>query len=548
MLSLKFNRQAKLHLLFLATSLVIGAFMAFHLGQDLNWDLLNYHFYDGYSLVHHRLGYDIEPAQLQTYDNPLIEVPGYLLITHLSPLRASMIIGAFQGLNIWLVFEIALVLLKRTVTKYWLRFSVSAFIGILSFFGAVTLSETGNTMGDSLTSVLILASLLLVLISIQNTKFRYSPRTIRLAAYLIAGFAVGLKLTNLIYALALVLAGLAIEGSYKYRLRQAFWHTIFLIAGLLVTSGYWYLRMWQLFKNPIFPFYNHLFHSTFYPTVNFVDGRWFPKTLSGKLFYPFTFAHLQSKAADVPFRDPRLAVLYVALVILVIVWTTNKLVIKKPKLLGLWQREHVVFWIFFLSSYILWEKEFSYYRYLMPIEVLSLVAIAMVVYKVIKNVPMATTGLLIIIVVITHLTVPLDWGRIPWQKSYFGPDLNQQLSIANGTVLMGGGNPESFLVPFLPISSRVIRVSSNMTSPNTGTYAEQLLIRKAITKSSNEHQNFYAIETTNEQSYELATFKPFGYKNSSCETLNTYPGEYLFYKTIQFELCKLENISTNKTS
>jgi hypothetical protein len=43
----------------------------------VNWDLQNYHFYNGWAFVHGRLGWDLAPAQIQTLHNPLLDLPFY---------------------------------------------------------------------------------------------------------------------------------------------------------------------------------------------------------------------------------------------------------------------------------------------------------------------------------------------------------------------------------------------------------------------------------------------------------------------------------------
>ncbi|MDB9418606.1 hypothetical protein PN487_18805, partial [Microcystis aeruginosa CS-556/03] len=43
------------------------------LGQDVSWDLRNYHFYNPYMLLTGRFKYDVLPAQIQTFFNPLMD-------------------------------------------------------------------------------------------------------------------------------------------------------------------------------------------------------------------------------------------------------------------------------------------------------------------------------------------------------------------------------------------------------------------------------------------------------------------------------------------
>src|SRR4051812_35601818 len=60
---------------------LLFGFLSLALGQDDNWDLRNYHWYNPYALLNGRLQIDMAPAQWQSYFNPLIDVPYYLLTT-----------------------------------------------------------------------------------------------------------------------------------------------------------------------------------------------------------------------------------------------------------------------------------------------------------------------------------------------------------------------------------------------------------------------------------------------------------------------------------
>src|SRR5262245_18527904 len=55
-------------LLVLSTICSANAIAAILLGKEMNWDLLNYHFYNGYALLHGRFALDLAPAQAQTLD------------------------------------------------------------------------------------------------------------------------------------------------------------------------------------------------------------------------------------------------------------------------------------------------------------------------------------------------------------------------------------------------------------------------------------------------------------------------------------------------
>lgn len=65
--------------IFAACVLAAGA-KSIALGKDANWDLKNYHWYNAWALLNARLGWDLAPAQVQTYYNPVGDLPFYFLV------------------------------------------------------------------------------------------------------------------------------------------------------------------------------------------------------------------------------------------------------------------------------------------------------------------------------------------------------------------------------------------------------------------------------------------------------------------------------------
>src|SRR4051812_42501154 len=91
------------HILALLVAMVLGGSVAISLGQDQSWDLQNYHFYNPHAYLSHKDVTDISPDSPITYENPLSDVPSYLLITNLTPRTAGFALGAIQGLNVFLI-------------------------------------------------------------------------------------------------------------------------------------------------------------------------------------------------------------------------------------------------------------------------------------------------------------------------------------------------------------------------------------------------------------------------------------------------------------
>ena len=69
----------------IAGCMLAGAIYTFSAGDDVNWDWRNYHAYNVWATINHRYDVDVIPAGFQTYFNPLIYYPVYVLRQLLSP-------------------------------------------------------------------------------------------------------------------------------------------------------------------------------------------------------------------------------------------------------------------------------------------------------------------------------------------------------------------------------------------------------------------------------------------------------------------------------
>ncbi len=76
-------------------SFLFFGLLSVYLGKDNNCDLRNYHYYNAFAFLHHRLGFDYLPAQLQTFLNPILDLPSYCLIHNTHPILAGFILVGF---------------------------------------------------------------------------------------------------------------------------------------------------------------------------------------------------------------------------------------------------------------------------------------------------------------------------------------------------------------------------------------------------------------------------------------------------------------------
>jgi hypothetical protein len=468
----KVNSRTLLNLCFFLACFISSGVISIFLGQDCNWDLKNYHFYNAYAFLNDRLTYDIAPAQIQSFHNPLLDVPFYLMMRRVPPVVYGFVVGGVQGINIWLVYRLAYLVLTGMSERR--RLVLSLATGITGYLGAANLSEIGTIFQDNITSIFILAALLAIFSSIdRDTNTSEGPsRGAVIASGVLIGWATGLKLTNAIYALPFIIAFAVIQDSWKTRISKAFLSGLSICAGFIVTMGYWMMVLWEHFESPIFPYFNALFRSPYYELSNFIDARFFPRDKYQTLFYPFYFIKEQHFVSEVGFRDIRLAVCYLLLMLVAFVIFYRGVLAahgrvevrqeirdqKKVRQMALFTG------VFFIPSYVLWLKMFSIYRYIVPLELLSPVLIIIILRyifpfeKVLLRISLTTLTLIIL------TTAPLHWGRLPWGESFFDVRIPNIKNLAQATVVMAGYDPLSYVIPYFPAGTRFVRIQSNFVS------------------------------------------------------------------------------------
>ena len=77
-------------------------------GKDVNWDLLNYHYYVPYQLLAGRLEQDFFAASAQSYLNPVGYLPFYLMVSSgWHSVLASIALAVAHSLSIALLYLLA---------------------------------------------------------------------------------------------------------------------------------------------------------------------------------------------------------------------------------------------------------------------------------------------------------------------------------------------------------------------------------------------------------------------------------------------------------
>lgn len=426
---------------------LLGGIAALALGQDANWDLRVYHYYNPFAFLNGRLNFDIMPALNPTFHNPFLDLPVFVLAQILPAKLVGFLLGAFQGLIVPLLFAIALRLLPAAST---FRNPIALALTVVGATGAMTLVQYGATFHDNTLSVLVLAALLLVLIAHDCAEAGQPINAPIALGALLTATAFALKLTMAIYVAGFAVALLA-------ALPARLWPRAVIVAGIagllgaLLSGGWWSFHLWQEFANPFFPYFNDVFQSPMAGATDFRDQKFLEKLdFVDRLIFPFVFTFDSWKAAEGDFRDPRILLAFVAAL---------------PALIVCWgaERKSRAVLLFAAVSYALWVLMYAIYRYALPLEMLAPIVVLAALRVLRLDWPLAgkiaAASSLIAATVTLYPEFP-DPMRAPWSERFVQLDLPPALDAPEKTlVLLPGDRPTAFMIPEFPRAVRFIHVS-----------------------------------------------------------------------------------------
>jgi hypothetical protein len=130
-------------------------------GKDVNWDLLNYHYYIPFEFIAGRLQQDFFAASAQSYLNPVGFLPFYLMVSSgWHSVVASIALAALHSLSIPLLYLLAWRLFPHLQRQDRLVFStLTAALGAAT---SVYWMTVGSSFLDPLLVPLMLGGLILL--------------------------------------------------------------------------------------------------------------------------------------------------------------------------------------------------------------------------------------------------------------------------------------------------------------------------------------------------------------------------------------------------
>lgn len=497
-------------------------------GQDANWDLRNYHWYNPYAFLGGRLGHDLGAAHIATFYNPVIDLPLYLLGQALPARTVGFLLGAVHGLNYVALFYVARAALAG-MGAIWPKTPTSVTAALVAFVGVTGgghLGMVGTTFNDNLVSLALLGAALVLVRAPHVWGEEPAPVTRGDVAWImgagtLVGFAVGLKLPTAPFAVGFCAAFLCVGGTFPLRILRAFLFGLGVLLGFAIAGGPWMWMLWQDYANPLFPYFNTLFRSPLGIAQDYRDTRFLPEGVLAWLSYPLVFSLDSKKVGEIAFQDFRILAAYGALVI------TAGLILLRRIPRGALSASMRYLIAAAAITYAAWLVVFGIYRYIVPLEMLGpLLAVAAIsVWPMSARLKGVTIAALLAILVLTGRRG--EWTHTPWQEGPFvriaAPAVADP---AQAMALITGTDPVAWVIPAFPPQIPFLRIYGYLNVPEQTDSGLNKLARSRI----EAHQGaFYVLFPEKERPNAVTSLGAYGLAADfeTCLPVESNLGDYV---------------------
>lgn len=455
------------------------------LGKEMASDMLSYHLYAGFNALHDRFAQDYFPAGPQSYFNPYVYVPFYLLArSDLSSLEIGSVLAAVHSLMLWLTYELAAAVCPFTDARRRLAFGLCAVA--FALVNPVLLQQIGSSFADITSGEVLLAGWLLLALAVR------APTGARVVgAGLLCGLATGLKLTNALHALCgfAVLALLPLDP--WRRIRGAIGYGLSLAIGFGVVAAPWSVRLARRFGNPFFPLMNGLFRSPEYTTEPSRAFRFIPASIPEALWRPFAMLDPVSMVhEELRAPDPRYALLLILAAALLFgrLWQ-RRAGSSRPTARGAEPaaaRTLAALGLGLAIDWAAWLAGSGNSRYFLPMSSVAAVVLVALLFRLCAGRPKLRNyliaGVLAIQAIQLWMGTDYRWNPVPWDARWIRISVPAELTSRPALYLTMGAQTNAFVAPYLAPGAGLINFSGLYTlSPDgaSGARIRALMARYA---------------------------------------------------------------------
>ncbi len=287
-------------LFWLGFGVPMAVFWALHVPYiDVGFDNLSYHILHGERALRGLLHV---PGDFYPYYYPFLN-PAPDVLSAILRLALGYRLGTIGSLLVMLWTGAVLYrILERVIPSPGVR--AAATLWIVGTEGI--LWEVGNYMVDLYGLPLLLEAAVLAIPDEENEKNLLDelPRF-----GLLLGVAVALKLTNLVFAFAIgavFLANLFLKSRRHAPRKLAVPFALGALAFLLPAAPHMLYLLWTT-GSPLFPHYNAIFRSPYFPAINIRDGRFGPRSTLEAIAWPVVSALHPERLSELEQTSGRLA-------------------------------------------------------------------------------------------------------------------------------------------------------------------------------------------------------------------------------------------------
>ncbi|MGS1080348.1 glycosyltransferase family 87 protein [Pseudoxanthomonas beigongshangi] len=436
-----------------------------YLGRDTPWDYFAYHAYAAQTLFGHRFDQDYFGAGMQGFLNPIGFLPFALAQkAQLNSLATGIVLAAVHSLNGIFLLLISRDLVRNRPERLPLLVP-GTMVGLIC---PILLAHIGSTFTDPVGSALVLGAFWLVLT--RHTNVAHA------VAGVLIGAAIAVKLTNLVFAIALVACA---AFPLKETARKWFGRNLLLglglLGGLAVFQGYWSFLLYKYTGNPLFPFFNSLFKSPLYATDAAVVGRFVPATFSEAILSPLELAKYNSWShleVSAPNFAPVALVLVAALAALSLLARRNWETVSPVRYPDAWK-----YAIFVVASYVLWLMTSGNSRYAIPLFMALGPAATLLLGTFLPRRYAILAGWLLLLLqaFVTYDAGIKRWNSQQWSKDWVSIDLPAKLAEQPYLFISLAQKSHTELVTRVhPESAFVVLVNGQNSLPSQGPASEGL--------------------------------------------------------------------------
>jgi hypothetical protein len=245
--------------------------------------------------------------------------------------------------------------------------------------------------------------------------------------------------------------------------------------------------LWSHFRNPIFPYANVWFKSPWWGEYEVVARLYGPHSFLEWLRFPFLMiAPRQFYVTEVSYTDARMATIYAAALLAGVAWLVERVTVRggrghdTPVVVSGSRTTWRLVAVFWLLSFVIWTAQYSIYRYIVPLELLS-GALLVALLRHLFRPGVAWPAIVLIAIALVASTRPPDWWRVDFGRRWF--DVKVPYVEPHALVLLASDSPMAYVLPFFPPDARNLGINNSISDP-----ARETLMEREIERAIREHK------------------------------------------------------------